>query len=120
MKQLTLRKLLVSAALCMAALAAPCAEANYFCYGTVDQVAAGPDGSVMAVSAGMGWVYLCHVDSTWNGITPDACKGVLSALLAAKLAGRQVQWAFNDALTCTTHPSWAALTGWYWGPAMID
>lgn len=41
-------------------------------------------------------------------------------LLTAQTSGKQIELWFNDSLTCTTHPAWAWLSGWYWGPRLHD
>lgn len=43
---------------------------------------------------------VCQIDSTLNGVSPDACNAMLATLLAAKATGAQVMWDFNDSLTC--------------------
>jgi hypothetical protein len=97
------------------------AFANYFCYGPMDYVAVTPAGLVVVGSgaAGLNSVNLCQIGGTYNGVGPEQCKVIYSALLSANATGQQVVWAFNDNLTCTTHPSDQALTGWYYGPHII-
>lgn len=102
-------------------IAATPAWANYFCVGQVDAVAVSPTGVVMidAASVGLSWQYLCQIGATTNTVGPDTCKAILAVLIAAQETGQQVQWAFNDGLSCTTHPAWSWLTGWYWGPVLV-
>lgn len=102
-------------------LAVP-AFANYSCRGTVNGVTVAPDGTVVLGSSSMGlvWVYLCNINTNANGVSPESCKGMLGVLLSAQTTGRQVEMWFNDNLTCTTHPRWAFLTGWYFDPTMWD
>lgn len=96
----------------------PYAFANYFCIGPLDDVNVSPSGVVVVTSRASGLlaVYLCQIGNTTNGVGPDQCKAILSALLAANATGQSVEWAFDDSLTCSTHPSWSWLTGWYFGP----
>jgi hypothetical protein len=111
------RTLLLIASLLVAGPAA----ANYFCQGTIDSVEVSPSGAVEAYSAaaGLNYVTLCAIGATANGVSSDTCKAILAVLLAAHASGAQVQWAFSDSLTCTTHPAWAWLTGWYYGPNIM-
>jgi len=97
------------------------AHANYFCEGKVHHVAVGPGGQVTVhADPGFHWDYLCSVTTATNGVSVDACKAIFSALLTAQATDKTVQWAFNDSLSCTTHPDWQYLTGWYWGPVVLE
>jgi len=100
------------------AVASQSAFATYSCNGVIDQLNVSPNGVVIvdSTTAGLQSVYLCQIGTTANGVSPDACKAILSLLLAAKLSGTSVLWNFSDSLTCTTHPAWAWLGGWYYGP----
>lgn len=117
-----MKKLWAVAGILLNTFAAP-AWANYSCTGTIDAVTVAPGTGTVIVSsasAGLTWVYLCLLEgsaSSANGtVTPEQCKAIYSLLLAAQAAERSVTISFNDTLTCTTHPAWAWLTGWYWGP----
>jgi hypothetical protein len=94
------------------------ASANYFCTGPVDNIGVDINGTVWMTSSTVGFSYvpICSVSTTTNGPTTAACQAILATLLRAQATGAQVQWAFNDSLTCSTHPAWQWLTGWYWGP----
>ncbi len=102
-------------------LAASPAFATYSCSGPVSGVTVGPTGVVSAASAGgQQWTYFCRLGVTENGVSPEACKGVLTVLLTAQTTGKNVQLWFDDGLTCSTHPTWAWLSVWYWGPQLVD
>lgn len=92
----------------------------YLCSGTIDSVNLDPSGivTVGSASSGLGTFYVCELGNAANGVSADACSAILASLIAAKEANEQVGWQFNDALTCTTHPQWAWLTGWYYGPSL--
>jgi hypothetical protein len=104
----------------LALLASHAAFANYSCTGTVDQVSVDPNGVVILTSAtvGLNAVYLCAIGTTMNGVDSDPCKSILAVLLTAHATGAQIDLSFSDSLTCSTHPAWAWLTGWYYGPNM--
>jgi hypothetical protein len=87
----------------------------YTCGGPVDAIGVSPSGLVTARSAGAGLssVYLCAIGITTNGVSSDACKGIVSVLVAAKETGTSVIWWFDDSLACGTHPSSAWLSGWH-------
>jgi len=93
----------------------------YSCQGTLDSINLNPGGviTVGSVQSGLGTFYVCQIGATTNGVGPDVCNSILASLIAAKESGEQVQWQFNDSLTCTTHPQWAWLTGWYYGPSLL-
>jgi hypothetical protein len=67
-------------------------------------------------------VYLCEIEGTTasaNGsVTPEECKSMLAVLLVAQVSRQSVEVDFSDSLTCTSHPSWAWLAGWYFGPVL--
>jgi hypothetical protein len=105
----------------------------YACIGTVTQVATPPNGTVNATfnfiqtsgtnAGSMPWETLCSLTSTYNGVDPNTCKGVLSTLTTAHAMGSMVMMWFDN----TTSPSscsatgWQALgpaMGWYWGPSL--
>lgn len=102
----------------VALLASGAAFANYTCTGSVDQVNVSPTGVLVLVSSAMGLTdgYLCQIGTTMNGVDTDPCKAILAVLLTAHATGAQIDLSFSDSLTCSTHPAWAWLTGWYYGP----
>jgi hypothetical protein len=94
---------------------------TYQCTGAVSDLVIAPNGVVTATVGSLQWVELCSVNSgsTFNGVASDACKVVFAHLLAAKTAGNQEAFWFNDGAsggTCTSHTAWQPLTGWYFGP----
>jgi hypothetical protein len=95
----------------------PYALANYVCTGSLDAVAVGVDGSVYlsSGSSGLIWVQLCQVAGTANGVSAETCKSILATLLTARATSAPVSLYFNDSLSCTSHPQWSALIGWYFG-----
>lgn len=106
----------------MALATSTAASANYTCEGPVVGLALGPTGIVTVQSiAGIQWPYLCQLraDVQFN-TPPDTCKAIYSLLLAAQTSGKNVRLWFDDNLTCSTHPSWANLTGWYFGPELLE
>jgi hypothetical protein len=65
--------------------------------------------------AGLTGAYLCQIDNTTSysagAVTPAQCKVFLGILMMAQASRQRVEFAFNDTLTCGTHPTWAPLTG---------
>ncbi len=98
------------------------AFASYACTGPVVGVHVNGNGLVAVESIGtLSWPYFCALgQTTSNGVGPEACKGLLALLLTAQASGKQVKLWFDDGLTCSTHPSWNYLSGWYWGPEIVD
>jgi hypothetical protein len=118
-KHLRSRKPIISAVVLLAStMGATSAFANYFCSGPVLSVDVSPTGivTVNAPAAGLNYAYPCQIGATNNGVGPDACKAILSILIAAHATGASVTFAYDDSLTCATHPAWTYLTGWYYGP----
>jgi hypothetical protein len=111
----------LAAAIVAMSLAAP-AWANYVCQGTIDSVALNTGGTVtvQSTAAGLYPAFICAIGTTVNGVGPEQCKAILAMLITARTSGQQVQWYFSDGLTCTTHPAWAWLSGWYHGPVLMD
>ena len=96
------------------------AASAYGCTGTLDSVSLNPSGviTVSSTASQLRVFYVCQIGATENGVDPNTCKAILASLIAAKEAGEQVQWQFNDSLSCQTHPRWTWLTGWYYGPVL--
>ena len=117
----TNKRLVIALTAALALAGANPAFSNYFCSGKVGSVTVSPGGQVTlhAPEAGANYNYLCILGQTTNGISSDACKGILSTLLTAKATGRTVQFAFDDNASCTTRGSWVWMTGWYWGPELL-
>jgi hypothetical protein len=98
---------------------------NYSCVGTIDSVGVSPGTGwviLSSTSAGFASVYLCLLEGTTtsnNGnVTPGQCKAMLTTLQMAVATQQGIELDFSDSLTCTTHPAWAQLTGWYYGPVL--
>ena len=102
---------------CTAILVAPAAFANYTCR-TTNAIMVNPQGvvTVDCTDSGLRNLYICTIGGTANGVNSDTCKAMTAALLEARTTGGTVTWGFSDTLTCATHPAWAYLTGWYYGP----
>lgn len=115
----------ITLAITSTVLSAP-AFATYSCEGHVVNVGVAPGTGIVILTTdnGFGSVYICQVDTTSssaNGpVTPEQCKSFLAVFLAAQTTGQRIQFAFNDSLTCSTHPSWAWLGGWYFGPMLLS
>jgi hypothetical protein len=93
-------------------------KASYSCLGTVSTLGLNPSGLVVASVGSLSFAYLCNVTATYNGVTAEVCKAIYAQLLAAKLNAQTVAFFFSDGLTCATHPAWADLTGWFYGPEL--
>jgi hypothetical protein len=92
----------------------------YTCSGPVSGVTIHGGGLVTAQNmAGFSWVYLCNVDAAYNGFTANACRATYTMLLTAQLTQQHVMIWFEDNGNCSTHPSWAPLTGHYFGPQLM-
>lgn len=97
------------------------AWATYNCVGPVTGVTIGPPG-VVAVEAMPGgtWVYLCQMGANYNGVGREQCKAIYTLLITAKTTGKPVRMWFDDGLNCVNHPAWTNLTGWYFGPELVN
>lgn len=118
------RRGLVVGALSMAWGIPAMATVHYACGGPVDGVTVSPGGVVSASSAGgQHWGYFCQLGATTNGVSNDACKGILATLLAAQASGKSVNLWFDDDYDCNWHASngaWAWLNTVYWGPSILN
>ena len=96
--------------------------ATYQCDGKVDGLTIEPKTGIVFAQhvGGFEWPKLCSVTTVFNGIPVESCKIVYSTLLAAQTTNKDVRLWFNDDKDCSTasHPSWTALTGWYFGPSI--
>ena len=99
------------------------AQTLYQCAGPVTQLSVSPGGGGgSVVVSGMGGIvagYLCSFTMTVEGLTPDACKAIYARLLLAELTGQVLWISFRDNLTCTTHPAYAWLDGYAFGPGTV-
>ncbi|GFE83477.1 hypothetical protein GCM10011487_54770 [Steroidobacter agaridevorans] len=110
------------AALFAVALAFAGSAQAYTCQGRVTGVTLSPSGQLTAAEiAGLQWPYLCELNgSSESNATTQTCKAIYALLLTAQASGKHVQLWFNDSGDCTTHTAWQPLTGWYWGPMLVD
>lgn len=101
-----------------------CLSAAYTCSGPVSGLATSPNGDVFAESlAGLSWPHLCNLTAVVNGIPVPTCEAIYSMLLTAQVSKKEVILWFNDEATggsCQSHTPWAELTGWYFGPQLLD
>lgn len=109
---------------CAISIISVSASASYICEGNVEGVTLNPkSGSVVVENlAGLRWVRLCSVSQIINGIPAESCKAIYSLLLTAQSTNKGVVMWFNDDKSCTSsdHPPWQDLTGWYFGPKLIN
>lgn len=110
---MTLKKLIAILLLLPAPILA---QSIYSCSGTVTSLGLAPSGLLTVTVGTLANVYLCEIGNTYNGVGADVCSAIYAHLLSARTTGSLELFNFNDTLTCTTHPSWAPLTGWYFGP----
>jgi hypothetical protein len=96
----------------------------YTCEGPVTGVTVGPSGKLAAAEiAGLQWPYLCELNGASEAnTTTETCKAIYALLLTAQASGKKVRLWFNDSGDCTstTHAAWQDLTGWYWGPMLVE
>lgn len=88
----TLRCISFAAASALMVHASTAYAETKLCTATVSVVALTPDGTVVANFNGMGWPYLCNINTptttSIGTITPEACKGLFSLLITAKTSGQ--------------------------------
>ena len=98
--------------------------ANYTCSGKVNGVSIEPStGSVLVESIGpLSWPRLCRVDAEHNDISAEACRIIYSTLLTAQTTQKEVTFWFRDGKDCSeeSHTPWGWLTGWYFGPQLVN
>jgi len=98
---------------------APAMAVQYFCSGPVTGVTVSPSGVVQAEHAGgQSYGYFCQIGATYNGVSSDACKAILTVLLTAQTTGKSVTIAYDDANNCATNRAWTWLNTIYWGPKL--
>ncbi|MBW8184278.1 hypothetical protein [Shewanella nanhaiensis] len=99
-------------------------SAAYICQGKVSGVSLGPkNGQLLAERIGpLSWPVLCSVSVDQNGVDTETCKVIFSTLIAAQMSQKDVTLWFNDGKDCSTdsHTPWGWLTGWYFGPKLVD
>jgi hypothetical protein len=76
-------------------------HAGVKCSGTVKTLAIGPQSGLLQVSTGYGVHYLCKLNESWNGVSPDVCKVWYSMFLAAKLSGKKIAQYYDEGAECS-------------------
>ncbi|WP_341664792.1 hypothetical protein [Vibrio sp.] len=86
-------------------------SANYDCTGTVNHVLVYADGSVnLHATYRNGYTYVCNLKNDWKGVSPQACKGMLSTLLTAQSTGKTIN-TYYKSYTCETLPHYDSAPG---------
>ncbi|MCG9584203.1 hypothetical protein L1D13_17260 [Vibrio tubiashii] len=103
MKKLLLTLLLVS----------PSAFADITCRGEVNNVLQYANGDVnVHTSYRNDYTVMCNVKDHWKGVSPEACKGMLSTLLTAQSAGKKVEtYYYGNQYTCQNIPYYGQAPG---------
>lgn len=108
---------------CLLTLFTSSVYASYSCAGTVRGTTVHPTNGtiyVESIGADIRWPIICSLVSDYGGVSPETCKSIHATLLTAQTTGKKVRFWFNDDGDCTTHRAWGQLTGWYFGPMLVD
>ncbi|WP_114786525.1 hypothetical protein [Vibrio tetraodonis] len=86
-------------------------SAAYDCTGTVNHVLVYADGSVnLHATYRNAYTYVCNLKNDWKGVSPQACKGMLSTLLTAQSTGKTIN-TYYKSYTCETLPHYDSAPG---------
>ncbi|MBU2898416.1 hypothetical protein [Vibrio hepatarius] len=67
-------------------------SAGYGCSGTVKNVLVYGNGKVNVRTSYRGdYTVMCSLKNDWKGLSPEACKGMLSTLLTAQSTGKKLR-----------------------------
>lgn len=110
------------AAALLAATASPASATIHNCLWRIERVGVDSGGGLAMRFVGGNsdgsQVYLCNMGATSYGVTPEACRGWMSQLVAAQSLGRQVGFSFdtshstNGGLGTTDGCNASKFTGW--------
>lgn len=85
---------------------------DYFCIGTIDQIATRASGGIAIISEEMygdlAGRDICSLIVDWKGVAPDTCKSWLTKALMAQVSGKKLFIQYVDGLTCPTQPTWSS------------
>lgn len=89
------------------------AKAELSCSGTVHNVLQYANGAVNVLTSYRGdYTFMCNVNNTWKGVTPESCKGMLSVLLTAQSTGKKIATYYSgDQYTCQNLPHYSNTPG---------
>lgn len=86
-------------------------SAGYGCQGTVKNVLVYADGQVnVHTSYRNDYTVMCNLKNDWKGVSPQACKGMLSTLLTAQSTGKKIA-TYYTSHTCSTLPYYGSAPG---------
>ena len=98
-------KFKLSIFLSLALLASACYSAQQWCTGVIRHTYINKQGNLYIFGD---WrnehTQICNLNSLWQGVEPEVCKGWLSIALAAKLSGAKVTVQYNDVASCSEVP----------------
>ncbi|MES1192618.1 MAG: hypothetical protein ABUS47_16275 [Steroidobacter sp.] len=117
MKNSTLTKTFLAAMLGL--LVASPSYANFSCTGKSNIVGVSTNGTVY-VSIGFGIWEICNINSATGSLTPDVCKSLYAAMLAANKSNTSLRMYFNNATDSNNGPSCSAIGNWVGTPSFYD
>jgi hypothetical protein len=81
--------------------ALPTARADIYCSGTVLEHLVTADGTLMIRSSWRGdWTTVCGMQTSWNGVTTEACFSWFALTTAAKVHAKQVGVYYRVDVPC--------------------
>ena len=103
MKKLLLALLLIS----------PVAAADIWCTGKIKKVLQYANGDVTVfTSYRNGYTVMCNIKNDWKGVSPQACKGMLSVLLTAQSTVKEITTHYpGNQYTCQNLPHYGSAPG---------
>lgn len=87
--------------------------ANIGCVGTVKDILQYAGGDINVLTSYRGdYTVMCNIEKHWNGVSPEACQGMLSILLTAQSTGKKIMTRYNgDQYSCQNLPTYSATPG---------
>ncbi len=89
------------------------ANAGYQCSGVIDEINQKYDGSIYLISMALygdrQGRMVCNLNTEWNRVSSEVCKGWLSKLLAKEAQSSNVTVQYGDSNeSCLQQPEWAS------------
>ena len=103
MKKLLLALLLIS----------PVAMADIQCSGEIKKILQYLNGTITVLTSYRDdYITMCNVKNDWKGVSPQACKGMLSILLTAQSTGKEIVTYYRgNQYTCQNLPNYGRAPG---------
>lgn len=95
--------------LLLASVGVGTAQADQWCYGQIKSIYMTDSGNVLVVTTfNPSWLQICHLQTTWNGVTPEICKSWYALALTLRVTGETAGLHYSGSTACNALPNYGA------------